>query len=241
MLLEVVVFNFRSALVAAGAGADRIEICDNYYEGGTTPSYGVVSELKERLGIPLFPMVRPRGGDFLYDETEIKVMERDIAFFKSAGCGGIVTGCLSGNGTVDTDLLKHLVKLSSPMELTFHRAFDRVRDQFAALEEVIACGCKRILTSGGQPFAWQGAQRIRELVAKAGSRITIIPGGGISSENIQQLVDTGAHEFHTPARVMKSSEMEYLNEAMQENLETIGVDEAELMKMKRIISNRDLV
>jgi copper homeostasis protein len=233
MLLEVVVFNFRSALVAAAAGADRLELCDNFFEGGTTPSHGMVSYLRDKLNIPLFAMVRPRGGDFLYSAEEIDVMKKDIQLFRQLGCEGIVTGCLNKDGTVDTDLLSQLVKIAAPAEVTFHRAFDRVRDQLTAMEQIIQCGCKRILTSGGRPLACEGTEIITELIDKAGGRIGIIPGGGINSNTISQLVSTGAVEFHTPARKMIATEMDFVNDRMNENLESVCVDENEIMLMKQ--------
>lgn len=183
-LLEIVTFNLQSAIDAAAAGADRVEICENYLEGGTTPSLGTVAMLKEQVRIPVFPMIRPRGGDFLYNNAEINAMRHDIEAFKGLRCEGVVLGCLRSDGSVDVALLEELVRMASPMEVTFHRAFDRTPDQAKALEDIIKCGCKRILTSGGKPFADQGVDNISELVKLAGHRISLVAGGGVNSDNI---------------------------------------------------------
>jgi copper homeostasis protein len=235
MLLEVVVFNFQSALMAAAAGAHRIELCDNYYEGGTTPSFGNVTLLKEKLEIPIFPMVRPRGGDFLYNNEELMLMEKEIQLFRQLGCEGVVLGCLEKDGTINNEALSKFTEIAYPMEVTFHRAFDRVKDHSAALETIIDCGCKRILTSGGKPLAIEGVNVIKELVDQASNRITIIAGGGVSSNNIARLMETGAQEFHSPARKTIASEMEFKNEDMHENLGSAIVDEEEIKRMLEIL------
>ncbi|MCZ2459944.1 MAG: copper homeostasis protein CutC [Chitinophagales bacterium] len=236
MLLEVVVFNFRSALKAAEAGADRLELCDNFYEGGTTPSFGMISVLKETLNIPLFPMVRPRGGDFLYNDEEIKVMHSEIRVFKDLGCEGVVLGCLRPDGTVDADLLARFVEQAWPMEVTFHRAFDRVNDQLQAMKVIIDCGCKRILTSGGKPFANDGLEEISTLIRVADDEIVIIPGGGVNKSNIQKFMETGAIEFHAPALKMTSSRMKFVNKNMNEALESATIDEDEIKLMKQLLT-----
>ncbi|TDQ09939.1 copper homeostasis protein CutC [Pedobacter metabolipauper] len=239
MLVEVVAFNLHSALVAATAGADRIEICDNIHEGGTTPSYGCVRVLKQKLSIPVFPMIRPRGGDFLYTNEETDAMLADIELFKNIGCEGIVVGCLLQNGTVDKEKLTSFVKAAHPMSVTFHRAFDRCENAFKALEDIIECGCSRILTSGQMPFAHEGIPLIRELILKAANRILIIPGGGITSDIIMDLVEeTKATEYHTPVKAVVSSRMNYCQEKMQETLETISVNVNELHLIKQLIQRK---
>lgn len=238
MILEVVVFNFQSAVLAAEAGADRLELCDNYYEGGTTPSHGNTIALVEKLDVPVFPMVRPRGGDFLYNDEELSVMENEINFFKEIGCKGVVLGCLNRDGTVNSMALARFNELAYPLEVTFHRAFDRVNDRYAALDEIVACGCKRILTSGGMPTAAEGFEIIRYLNEYASGRIILIPGGGINSSNIGLLIDVGCIEYHSPARKMVPSTMSYFNEMMNENLEFSCIDSDEIKRML-LIMNRN--
>ncbi len=236
MILEVVVFNFQSAVLAAEAGANRLELCDNFYEGGTTPSHGCAIALVEKLNIPLFPMVRPRGGDFLYNDEELAVMENELKFFKEIGCKGAVLGCLNKDGTVNTNVLARFNELAYPMEITFHRAFDRVKDRYAALDAIVACGCKRILTSGGRPMAVEGFEEIKYLNEYASGRIILIPGGGINSSNIGMLMDSGSFEYHSPARKMVPSTMSYYNDMMNESLEFPCIDCDEIKKMLFIIS-----
>lgn len=233
LLLEIVTFNLQSALDAAAAGADRVEICENYLEGGTTPSLGTVAMLKEQVRIPAFPMIRPRGGDFLYNNEEIKAMRHDLEAFKDLRCEGVVLGCLRSDGSVDVALLEELVRMASPMEVTFHRAFDRTPDQVKALEDIIKCGCKRILTSGGKPFADQGVENISELVKLAGERISLVAGGGVNSGNIEKLLQTGVTEFHAPARFMNRGAMEYINSEMKETLEFVAIDRAEVAALRQ--------
>ncbi|MBU3745302.1 MAG: copper homeostasis protein CutC, partial [Sediminibacterium sp.] len=147
-LLEIAVFNYQSAVLAEKAGADRIELCDNPAEGGTTPSYGYLKKTMESISIPVFPIIRPRGGDFLYTPEEWEIVLQDIAICKELGCTGIVTGCLRADGTVNTAPLEMAVEKAYPMQVTFHRAFDRVANPLEAMEQIIQSGCSRILTSG---------------------------------------------------------------------------------------------
>lgn len=231
MILEVIVFNLQSARDAAAAGAHRLELCDNFSEGGTTPSIGNLEMTMKEVSIDVYPMVRPRGGDFLYSDAEYQVMENDIRAFRNMGCKGIVLGCLNPDATVNTERLARLVDLAGTMEVHFHRAFDRVQDQFVALEEVIRCGCKRILTSGAKPRAADGVERLKELVSSAGQRITIIPGGDIKSTDFPSLLTCRATEFHTPARRMVPSEMRWTNEEMNEQLAFAGVDIDEIRRI----------
>ncbi len=237
MLLEIAVFNMDSAILAAASNADRLEICDNIYDGGTTPSYAFLEMAAKRFSIPVFPMIRPRGGDFLYSETDFQIMLKDILFAKSLGFAGIVTGVLEKSGHVDVKKLRKLVEAAFPMDVTFHRAFDRSKDPFENMEKIIDCGCERILTSGQQPDAIMGKDLIKALIEKAESRITIIPGSGVRKENILELATyTGATELHTSARKIIPSEMEFIQESMQENISNISVDGDEIREMKKRIS-----
>jgi copper homeostasis protein len=203
-LLEICCFNLQSALIAQKAGAHRVELCADPLEGGTTPSAGVIQTVRKKLQIPVYPIIRPRGGDFLFTEDEFEIMQHDIAVCKHSGCDGVVTGLLLENGKVDKKSCSRLVELAYPMEVTFHRAFDRVRDPFDALEEIIETGCQRILTSGQRTTALEGESLIKELIRKAENRICVMPGSGIRASNIMELArTTGASEFHTSARINK--------------------------------------
>ena len=233
--LEVIGFNIESCLLAQAAGADRIELCDNPGEGGTTPSYGFIKAARENLQIELYPIIRPRGGDFFYTDAEFEVMKTDVQICKELGCEGVVIGILNEDGSVDKERCKQLVALAYPMSVTFHRAFDRVSNSSQALEDIIEIGCERILTSGLKPNALDGADTIAALIKQADERIIMMPGSGVRSENIIELAKkTGAVEFHTSARINIESKMNYVNVAMQESLRLVTVAEQEI---KNIIAN----
>jgi copper homeostasis protein len=237
MLLEICAFNLPSALAAQRAGADRIEFCSGPEEGGVTPSAGLIHAARALLAIPLYPIIRPREGDFLYTDDEFRVMLRDIGYCKQAGCDGVVIGMLLSDGNVDEPRCARLVEAAYPMGVTFHRAFDRAANPFEALEVIIRIGCERILTSGQRPVASEGAVLINELVREADERIVIMPGSGLRSGNIAELVrKTGAVEFHTSARVLRPSAMEFVNGPMQEDQSMVMADEGEIRLIKEIIS-----
>lgn len=236
MLLEIAVFNYSSAIIAYENGADRIELCDNATEGGTTPSYGTLKLVRQKVNIPVFPIIRARGGDFLYSDDEFEIMRKDVTLCKELGFEGIVFGMLNANGTVDKERCARIVEQAYPMSVTFHRAFDRCADPFDALEEIIAIGCERILTSGQVPVATSNLSLIAELIIKADERITIMPGSGARSDNIISIAQqTGAKEFHSSARINVASKMEYSNAAMNEKEETIAVNAEEVKRMKEFL------
>lgn len=238
MLLEVAVFNISSALQAQSAGADRLELCENPLEGGTTPSYGTLKTVREKVSIPVFPIIRPRGGDFLYDDAEFEVLKKDVQLCKELGFPGLVTGLLKKDGSVDIERTKELVDIAAPLEVTFHRAFDRTKDPFQALEDVIAAGCKRILTSGQVPNVANATSLIKQLIEKAQGRIIILQGSGVRSSNLQQLIDeTGGVEYHSSARMNTDSAMEFTVDSMNEKLTSTIVDEEEVKQMKQILNN----
>ena len=233
--LEIIGFNIEGCKLAQAAGAHRIELCDNPGDGGTTPSYGFIKKAREVLQIELYAMIRPRGGDFFYSHEEFEMMKTDVQTCKQLGCDGVVIGMLNQDGTVDKDRCKKLVELAYPMGVTYQRAFDRVKDPFAALEDVIETGCERILTSGLVPSCLDGAPLIAKLIQQADERIIIMPGSMLRSTNVVDVATiTGATEFHTSARINIESKMDYKNEAMKENLQTVLVDEEEV---KQIIAN----
>ena len=199
-LLEVIAFNHASAQLAANAGADRLELCSNAAVGGTTPSYGFIKKCVEEISIPTFPMIRCKGGSFVYSQMEKELMAEDIKICKDLGCKGVVFGMLNENDELDVETLKHFMNLSSGMEVTFHRAFDRVKNPIDALEQIIQAGCSRILTSGQASTASEGIGFIKELVSIAENRIIIMPGSGIRSNNILQVLqDSGTKEIHSSA------------------------------------------
>jgi len=208
--LEICVDSVESAVNAQVAGADRVELCDNLTEGGTTPSYGTISSARENLDIGLHVIIRPRGGDFLYSDTEFDIMRRDIEICGEAGIDGIVIGILLATGAIDTDRTAKLVEIASPMAVTFHRAFDMCADAVRGLEDIISTGVSRILTSGQKNTVPEGASLLRTLVKQAGSRIIIMPGSGLDDTNIEAMAKaTGASEFHLTGRKVIDSEMKF--------------------------------
>ena len=231
--LEIAVFSVEAAVTALKAGAHRIEFCENPQEGGTTPSYGSLKTLRSYTTQPVFPIIRPRGGDFFYSRSEFEVMKADLLIIKELGYLGAVIGLLNADGSIDTKRTKELVDIAGPsMQISFHRAFDRCNDPLIALEEIIETGCKRILTSGQVPNAADAIPLLKKLVEQAGDRIIIMPGSGVRSNNIKEITQaTAAKEMHSSARQMQASKMLYTKDSMKENLQATGVDADEIKKM----------
>ncbi len=237
IILEIAVFNIQSAIMATKAGASRLELCENPADGGTTQSYGTLKTVREKINIPVFPIIRPRGGDFLYSDEEFEVMKKDVVLCKQLGFEGAVIGLLNANGTIDKKRTTALVELAYPLEITFHRAFDRALNPLQALEDLMLCGCQRILTSGQVPNAFDGRELIKQLIEQADERIIIMPGSGVRSNNISALAAyTGARELHSSARETVSSGMQFIQSTMQEKLENILVDVEEIQQMKKELS-----
>ncbi|WP_293788177.1 copper homeostasis protein CutC [uncultured Pedobacter sp.] len=210
--LEVCANSYQSAVAAQNGGAKRVEFCDNLAEGGTTPSYAQIALAKKNLSIEVWPIIRPRGGDFLYSEMEFEIMKEDIKICKSLNCDGVVIGILKADGTVDKERCAELIQLAKPMGVAFHRAFDMSNDMDQALEDLIALQIKRVLTSGGASSAILGAEKLAQLIKKANGRITIMPGAGINESNIKPLINqTGATQFHASAKEFVTSKMEFRN------------------------------
>jgi copper homeostasis protein len=231
-LLEIAAFTLQGALDAAKAGAHRIELCDNAADGGTTPSYGMLIQAKQKIKIPVFPIIRPRGGNFVYSKTEFDCIKEDVLICKKLHFEGIVVGFLDEKGNVDTKKLKEIVKLAKPMQVTFHRAFDRTKKPLNALEDIIACGCDRILTSGQYPSVLDGIENVRLLIEKARVRIIIMPGSGLNSNNVQEIaVKTNAVEFHTAARKIIQDPKIVSPKTMNEKLSFTSVDKKEIRKI----------
>ena len=237
MKLEIIGFNIESCIAAQEAGAHRIELCAGPGEGGTTPSYAFIKAARKRMQIDLYAMIRPRGGDFFYSEEEFEIMKEDIAVCRQLECNGIVTGILSRDGKVDIERCKILIDLAYPLEVTFHRAFDRVADPFQAMEAIIAMGYEKILTSGLKPKAMEGRETLAALIEQAAERIIIMPGSGINAENIIRIArDTGAKELHSSASIFGESKMEYQNAAMDESLKQVTVDKGEVRRMVDLLN-----
>jgi copper homeostasis protein len=219
--IEIATTDFESTKAAVEGGADRIELCTALSEGGITPSYGLIKKCRDAFSIPLFPIIRPRAGDFLYSDEEFEIMLEDVRICKEAGCDGIVSGILKKDGSIDKKRTIKMIEAAYPMEFTFHRAFDRCKEPFEAMEELIAMGCQRILTSGQQPTATAGIDLIRKLVKAADSRIIIMPGSGVRKENIKQLADeTSAVEFHSSVKTKQKSGMEFVHPAFASSEES---------------------
>lgn len=228
-IIEIATSDFLTTRSAVEGGADRIELCANLAEGGTTPSYAHIKKCREAFSVPLFPIIRPRGGDFLYNKDEFEIMKNDIKLCKDLGCEGIVIGLLNMDGTIDVTRTSALIELAYPLDVTFHRAFDRCKDPFQGLEELIEIGCQRILTSGQQLSVGSGqsavnskaVELIAELNAKADDRIIIMPGSGVRKENIKTLADkTGCLEFHSSLRGKAKSPMQFIHPAFANSEES---------------------
>ena len=235
MILEICANSVHSALAAQEAGAQRIELCENLGEGGTTPSFGTISVARKLLAIDIYVLIRPRAGDFLYSDEEFEVMKADIEACKKLNCNGVVIGLLTQDGQIDIERTRELVLLAQPMSVTFHRAFDRCKDPFKALEEIIEVGCERVLTSGLKGAAYDASSLLKKLVIQAQNRISIMPGAGINSGNIKAIkVATGAHEFHSSAKMERSSLMNYHNVALSDN--TIKVKQSNVEEIKKMLA-----
>ena len=197
MIKEACVESFEKALEAQSNGANRIELCENLAVGGTTPSYGTVKICLEKLNIPIFPMIRARGGNFVYSKDEIEIMKEDIKIFKELGVKGVVLGCLTSDNKIDLELTKELVDLAYPMEVTFHKAIDEILNPLDYIDDLVNIGIKRILTSGGEATALEGKDLINEMIKKSNGRLKIVVAGKVTKENLNGLSNLiSANEFH---------------------------------------------
>jgi copper homeostasis protein len=216
LLLEIAADGLGSALAAQAGGADRVELCADLAEGGVTPSRGVIAAARSALALPVHVLIRPRAGDFCYSPAELRVMQYDIEECERLGCHGVVIGALDTAGDVDLAACRDLIAAAGPMSITFHRAFDVVRDRQAALEALIDLGCKRVLTSGAQSSAPEGATTIAAVVRQAAGRIGVMAGAGIRPEDVRQLVAvTGVREIHASASARRTSPARRQNTALR--------------------------
>ncbi|HZY78232.1 MAG TPA: copper homeostasis protein CutC [Cyclobacteriaceae bacterium] len=235
MVLEIVVYNIESALKAQEGGADRIELCDNPAEGGTTPSFGVIETVRGNVSLDVFVMIRPRGGDFCYTSWEFYTMKRDIWQCQKLSVDGVVFGILTPDGRIDKKRCKELIDKARPLKVTCHRAFDMARDPFEALEDCIEAGFDRILTAGQQAQAIKGADLIGELIKKANGRIAIMPGSGVNEKTVEEIVSkTKATEIHFSATTSRPSQMEFRNQ----NIAGMGEDEGSEFVVRTVDPDR---
>lgn len=224
--VEICANSVASCLQAQKGGAHRVELCAGIPEGGTTPSYGEIAIARKLLNIELNIIIRPRGGDFLYSDVEHQTMVHDIKIAKKLGVDGIVIGCLNADGTIDMVRNRELIDAAQGMSVTFHRAFDMCKDPFESLEQIVALGCDRLLTSGQQPTAIEGISLLSKLVVKANERIIIMPGSGVNENNIATIAkETKAREFHFSAREPINSKMEYRNPNLKMGGTVVSIDE----------------
>ena len=211
--LEVCVESIGDVITAQSGGADRVELCGSLLEGGITPSHGFIAAALERASVPVSVMIRPRGGDFVYDAPELEVMRRDIELVRELGGSGVVLGVLREDGTIDAPRTRELVEHARPLEVTFHRAFDMTRDLREALDVLLDVGVRRVLTSGGARSVPEELDAIAEFVKRAGDRMSVMPGGGITEENLREVIARSrASEYHVSARGTCASPMRHRNE-----------------------------
>jgi copper homeostasis protein len=243
VLIEICVDSVASAVAAERGGASRVELCADLLEGGVTPSAGLIEAVRAGLSIGLHVIIRPRAGDFCYEQEEMEIMRLDIAAAKNLGANGVVFGVLDAAGKVDVRRTRELVELARPLSVTFHRAFDMSEDLFRALEDVCATGADRILTSGGEPTCMQGVETIARLVKAASGRITIMAGGGIRHDNAASIVKrTGVREIHAGLSSSIASPMQYrkpsvsMGEVRGREYERTLVVEEDVRKLKRAVS-----
>jgi copper homeostasis protein len=237
MLLEVCAFNIESCIIAERVGAKRAELCDNPIEGGTTPSYGAILRTREKISIDLYPIIRPRAGYAFYNEDEFAIMKHDILMCKQIGCNGISIGVQRQNGEIDIERMHRIVDWAYPMGVTCNRAFDSTPDPLKALEDIINCGCERVLTSGQKSAAPDAADLLAQLVQQADGRIIIMPGAGVRASNIEKLIrETGAVEFHTSARMTVPDTIQYSNPQVRDAGNIYLANEEELRKIVDILN-----
>jgi len=225
--LELCLESIDSVIAADRGGAQRVELCANLLEGGTTPSAGTIRAAREHAKLGINVMIRPRGGDFLYTDAEFESMQHDIQIAKELGADGIVLGLLRADGTVDVERTRQLVKLAAPLPVTFHRAIDVSRDLLQALEDVISTGAARVLTSGGRPSVVDGVTVVAKMVEAAKNRIIVMPGCGIKADNVLSIIEaTGAHEVHIALEEEMQSSMQF----RQAEIPMGGVDGREYLR-----------
>ncbi len=235
--LEIAVASIESAIVAAAAGAHRLELCDNLGEGGTTPSYGTIAYAMQHIAIPVYPIIRPRGGDFNYSLAEHQVVLYDIAKCQDLGCKGVVIGMLDADGQINVSQLRDAITAAQGMQITFHRAFDRSKNALESLQILIDHGVQTVLTSGQMANAPLGSTNIAGYIQFANGRICIMPGAGVRANNLAALIaETNAEWYHSSAALPKISTMQYINDALDKSLPQFQyVDEQEIKNLLKTL------
>lgn len=243
-ILEVCVDSVESAITAAKAGADRLELCGDLVVGGTTPSLALYKEIRREISIPIHILIRPRFGDFCYTEYEVRIMEQEIEAFRELGVQGVVIGALTPQGDVDVEIMKRLTAAADSVSLTFHRAFDVCREPFQALEVVQALGFHTILTSGQRNTCLEGRELLKELIVRAGDTLTIMPGAGVNPSVLEELHPyLGALAYHMSGKKVIDSSMVYRKEGVSMGLREISeydifrTDQQQIQKAKAILSS----
>lgn len=238
-ILEVIAFNAKDCLLAENAGADRIELCSNPIEGGITPSYGAIKESRNLTKLPIYCMIRPRGGGFNYNNSETNIMLEDISIAIDLGCNGLVLGVLTEQKAIHEKILEKLVLKAGKTPITFHRAFDHVLDPIKSLETLKAYQIERVLTSGQANTAIQGLPLINELIDHSKNKIIIMPGCGIRHNNLLTLLQNStATEFHTSARINNNlNEYPILENSQLHKQSYTKLDTEEVIKCKKILNN----
>jgi len=240
--LEICAFSVEAAIAAQHAGANRVELCSGFSEGGLTPSAAAIRMVRKLLDIECYVMIRPRGGDFCYSNIEFEQMHRDIEHAKSCGVDGVVLGALQPNGHINIIRTRELVQHAAPLKVTFHRAFDLALDPLRALDDIVVCGCKRILTSGQKANAVDGIDLIRKLVEHSAKRIDIMAGSGVNHQNAHLFIEAGVQALHCSAKRMKPSRMTYRNPEVpimqagtMTDYDLIDIDKDKVRKMCEVI------
>lgn len=239
--IEVCANSLQSALEAEKGGAIRIELCDNMKDGGTTPSLAKIKRAKQLLNIDVYVIIRPRGGNFVYDEIDFQVMREDIIACGAEDCDGIVFGILDNEGNVDKLRSQELVKQAKAygMQVTFHRAIDRSKKILEAMEDIISIGCDRILSSGGKSTAEEGSAIIKSMIEQANGRISIMPGSGITADNIESIAKiTGANEFHGTFSTYREDKTTYKNKDIVEEYTEKRSDSQKIKEALKAINRK---
>lgn len=236
MKIEICANSVQSAINAEKAGADRIELCSELAVGGITPSYGLIKEVLSKISIPVFVLIRPRSGNFIYSDDEFEIIKNDIRICKELGCAGIVSGILNKDNSIDLIRTKELIELSKPLEFTFHRAFDLVENPIEALEQLIEIEANRILTSGQQNSAEKGLELLIQLKNKTKNKLIIMPGGGINVDNVHLFKENGFTEIHASASSVYHEDEPFKIKLNSEKFfDETKLFESDLDKIKKLI------
>jgi copper homeostasis protein len=238
--LEVCAFHIQSCIIAEKVGAYRVELCDNPIEGGTTPSYGTIKRVREQVSIKLYPILRPRSGSYFYSDEEFEILKQDIQICRELGCDGISVGVQTIDAVIDKERMKRIVEWAGHMGVTCNRVFDCAPDPYIALEDIIECGCERVLTSGQESAAPEAGEVLQRLVIQAGERISIMPGAGVNSSNLSQLLQAcGAYEYHASARKIAANPLTYINNRVTDYGNVYIADEQEVAAMVAVLEAKN--